>query len=91
MIVLTIWVHFMIALKAKYNQGKIDWEKPPPFQGSCDLIVIFSPLPETKPPALTTSKRRCIDRIQKQFANIPREVSLVGDLIAERRREAARD
>ena len=81
----------MITLKAKYNQGKIDWERPPPFQGCCDLIVIFSPSTEEDSPTSHTSKRHCIDHIQKQFQNIPPEVSLVEELIAERRQEAIRE
>jgi hypothetical protein len=82
----------MLAVKAKFDHGKIDWEEPPPFTGSCDLIVI---VPATEEPAVSASraaKRRCIDAIQERFKkNIPRTVSLVDELIAERRQEAARE
>jgi len=79
----------MVALKAKYNYGKIDWEEPPPFEGCCDLIVIFAPV-ETEMSSMThIAKRRCIDQIQAYFEDVPSDVSLVDELIAERRREAA--
>ena len=81
----------MLALKAKYNHGKIDWVEPPPFQGSCDLIVIFSPPEETVPLATPAARREYIRQIQEKFTRIPPDVSLVDELIAERRMEAARE
>ena len=82
----------MVAVKAKFNHGKIDWEEPPPSVGKSNLIVIFT---STETPVSSTSlaeKRRRIDEIQKRFMkNIPRSVSLVDELIAERRQEAARE
>jgi hypothetical protein len=82
----------MVAVKAKFNHGKIDWEEPPPFGGSFDVMVVFSPTEKPVPVASSTEKRRCIAAMQKRFIeNIPRNVSLVDELIAERRLEAARD
>ena len=81
----------MVALKAKYNYGKIDWEEPPPFEGRCNLIVVFSPMEAEAPSTTRTAKRRCIDQIQACFEDVPSDVSLVDELIAERRREAGRE
>jgi hypothetical protein len=81
----------MVALKAKYNHGTIDWEEPPPFQGCCDLIVIFTTPGEADFSASRAAKRRCIDRIHEHFKGIPPGVSLVDELIAERRLEAGRE
>ena len=81
----------MVAVKAKFNHGKIDWEEPPPCTGSCDVIVIFPPIKKPVVAASQAEKRRCIERLQAHFKDIPRDVSLVDELIAERRQEVARD
>ena len=86
----------MVAVKARFNHGKIDWEESPPLTGSCDLIVIFQSAEKTAiknaPKASQAEKRRCIREIQEHFKkNIPPGVSLVDELIAERRLEAARE
>ena len=79
-----------MVVKAKFNHGQIDWVDPPPFTGSLDVMVVFPPT--EKPVAVSPAeKRRCIERLQAHFKDIPRDVSLVDELIAERRIEAARE
>ena len=81
----------MVAVKAKFNHGRVDWEDPPPSTGNCDLIVIFTSAEEPVMSASRAAKRRSIERLQAYFSDIPRDVSLVDELIAERRQEAARE
>jgi len=77
----------MTAIKAKYHNGKLDWEKPPPFTGSYDLTVYFDPEGSTP-----EEKRRAEDILWAWYKNIaPPKVSVVDELIADRRREAALD
>ena len=82
----------MVAVKAKFDHGRVDWEEPPPSTGNCDLSVIFTSAEEPVMSASRAAERRCIEEIQEHFkSNIPRDVSLVDELIAERRQEAARE
>ena len=81
----------MIALKAKYSNGQIEWEKPPPFTGACDLIVVFSPTEVEGDSTSRTAKRHCIEQVQAYFSDVPSDISLVDELIAERRQEATRE
>ena len=81
----------MVVLKAKYRDGNIVWEEPPPFKGGGDVIVIYSPTEMEAPSTNRTVKRDCINQIQAHFNDVPEGVSLVDELIAERRREAARE
>ena len=84
----------MIALKAKYDNGTIVWEDTPSYKGCFDVMVILSKKEiKKKPPSPNIAKRlRAIKSAQEYFTkDIPREVSLVDELIAERRREAARE
>jgi len=79
----------MLALKAKYNNGVIVWDDPPPFKDGGDVIVIFSQTEASASDRM--EKRQGIGQIQAHFNDIPAGVSLVDELIAERRREAARE
>jgi len=79
----------MEVLKAKYHNGAIIWNEPPPFKGGGDVIIIFSPTEDIS--TTRADKKHCIEKIQDYFNDIPADVSLVDELIAERRREAARE
>jgi hypothetical protein len=57
----------MVAIKAKFNHGKIDWKESPPSVGSCDLIVIFSSPEKSVPSVSRAAKRRCVEEIHERF------------------------
>ena len=87
----------MLAIKAVYENGEVRWMQRPPDDGRHDLIVVFEDIPEARrsDDAKTDGTGsqpldvdRAIERIQHTYSDIPQSVSLVDELIAERRREA---
>lgn len=85
--------HNMLAIKAIYNNGTVQWTQKPPIEGRCDLIVVFDDVSEAQSQADKVEQARlqtinkAIDRIQRLYNDIPQSTSLVDELIAERRRE----
>ena len=69
----------MTAVKAKYNNGKVEWETPPPVTGSYNLTVYFDP----EGPTLE-DKRRASERSWSLFNNIQPDISLINELMAEK-------
>ncbi len=82
----------MLAVKAKYENGTVRWEQKPPVEGLCDLIVVFETENAGKNEPVQCENITVVDQaildIQRCYEDIPETVSLVDELIAERRREA---
>ena len=82
----------MLAVKAKYENGTVRWKQKPPVVGRWDLTIVFEaedahvrdPMKHRK----ASDVDHAIQEIQRCYADIPESVSLVDELIAERRREA---
>lgn len=54
----------MLAVKAKYENGTVRWERKPPVKGLHDLIVVFADVPDTdrsEPDALSSTVREKSD------------------------------
>lgn len=88
----------MLAVKAKYENGAVRWLRKPPVMGTHNLTVVFEDVEEAlsvhlREDELDTGSRKmkAIRAMQGMCANLPPGTSLADELIAERRREAARD
>ncbi len=91
----------MLAVKAKYENGTVRWERQPPVEGLHDLIVVFDPADEHVHAGCDTNmalgqpatgvRKQAIRQMQAMYRSIPSDVSLADELIAERRREAANE
>jgi len=85
----------MLAVKAKYDNGMVQWPNTPPVNGLHELIVIFQDIPEPVTEVVRSSGMsqaseldQAIAISQSLYSDIPQSVSLADELIAERRREA---
>lgn len=84
----------MLAVKAIYDNGTVQWTQKPSVEGRRGLIVVFDDVSETQSQADKVDQARlqtidrAIERIQRLYSDIPQSISLVDELIAERRRES---
>lgn len=80
----------MLAVKAKYQRGNVCWDSPPPLMDFCNLIVVFETegSKALEPTENADEIDQAIQDIQRSYEDIPQSVSLVDELLAERRREA---
>jgi len=82
----------MLAVKAAYDNGILRWLQKPPTGRTNSVIVVFDDLEEGTPDSITKhqqTKEQAIKAIRGLCKNLPDGVSMVNNLIAERRQEAA--
>lgn len=87
----------MLAVKATYDNGAVRWLQKPKVGGKHSVLVVFENVDDTlvsddaQAVSNVSIREQAIENLQRMYRDIPRDVSLVEELIAERRREAAND
>jgi hypothetical protein len=87
----------MIAIKATYDGGNLRWVDEPKLAGQHNVLVVFEnvddgldvDVAEVGPDVST--REQAIKTLQRMYSDIPSDVSLVKELISERRREAVNE
>ena len=55
----------MLAVKAKYENGTVRWERKPPMEGSHDLIVVFADVPASDQDMPSIDEREAWRKVQE--------------------------
>lgn len=83
----------MLAVKARYDNGVVHWLQQPPVGDHYSLTVVFEEMeqPQTEAEMKQERKKEAINALCGFCSNVPADVSMVDQLIAERRLEAQRE
>lgn len=61
----------MLAVKAKYENGTVRWERKPPVRGLHDLIVVFADVPSSDQDVALSDEREVWRKAQESaFAKV---------------------
>ncbi len=55
----------MLAVQAKYEDGKVRWGRKPPVQGSHDLIVVFADVPASNDDVISRDDHVAWQKVQE--------------------------